>query len=96
MRSPARSIAVLLLACSAVGLGCFEPLQSGGVMIIGDPNERIAAMCRFRHHDSVSELCGSEGAGDENEGATADFEDTSANSDSSSTNAGQERRAPGR
>jgi hypothetical protein len=56
-----------VVACALSGIGCFEPLQSGGVMIVGDPADRIAAMCRFRHRDSVSELCGIEAS----EGETA-------------------------
>jgi hypothetical protein len=46
---------VVLAAVSGLaGAGCMEPLQSGGVMIVGDPSERIAAMCRFRHEGKVA------------------------------------------
>jgi hypothetical protein len=60
MGSRARGAFLVVVACALSGIGCFEPLQSGGVMIVGDPADRIAAMCRFRHRDSVSDLCGIE------------------------------------
>lgn len=61
-----------VVVCALSGIGCMEPIQSGGVLIVGDPGERVAAMCRFRHRDRVAGLCGAEmGA----EGAAASEEE---------------------
>lgn len=38
---------IALIALSAQG--CMEPLQSGGVMIVGDPSSRMEVLCRL--HD---------------------------------------------
>jgi hypothetical protein len=65
-----RDAFLIVAACAPLGLGCMEPLQSGGVMIVGDPGERIAAMCRFRHRDRVGELCGGDASGAASAGAT--------------------------
>lgn len=50
-------IAILLIAATSVA-GCFEPIQSGGVVIFGDPSERIRALCHFRGGDES--FCGEE------------------------------------
>lgn len=44
---PLLRLALLLFAVSSLA-GCFEPIQGGGVVIIGDPSERLEAFCRFR------------------------------------------------
>ncbi|MBK8253532.1 MAG: hypothetical protein IPK82_12800 [Polyangiaceae bacterium] len=41
--------------------GCFEPIQGGGVVIVGDPAERLAALCKF-HHAGDGEFCAEETA----------------------------------
>lgn len=38
-----------LIAATALA-GCFEPIQGGGVVVVGDPGERLAALCRYGHH----------------------------------------------
>ena len=34
-------------------LGCVEPLQNGGVNIVGDPAQRLAVLCRFHQNDEA-------------------------------------------
>jgi hypothetical protein len=46
--SPTFSL-VLCIAAALPAAACMEPIQSGGVSIIGDPTSRIDALCRFRH-----------------------------------------------
>ncbi len=55
-------VLLLTITFSLAGLGCMEPLQNGGVMIYGDPSERVAALCRFRHRDATSDVCAPSGA----------------------------------
>lgn len=48
MRSRSHKLAVcLVLALGASA--CVEPLQNGGVTIVGDPSSRLGTLCRFRH-----------------------------------------------
>jgi hypothetical protein len=47
-------LAFTLIAATSLA-GCFEPIQSGGVMIIGDPSERVGALCRFRRKDLATD-----------------------------------------
>jgi len=52
----------VLAAAALEGAGCLEPLQNGGVMIIGDPGERLGTICRFRHGSAASEsFCAMDG-----------------------------------
>ncbi|MFO0589728.1 MAG: hypothetical protein U0441_19470 [Polyangiaceae bacterium] len=34
-------------------LGCVEPLQNGGVTIVGDPAQRLGVLCRFHQNDEA-------------------------------------------
>lgn len=53
-------VALSLIAVTSLA-GCFEPIQSGGVTIVGDPSERIAALCRFRSRDgAAASFCATE------------------------------------
>lgn len=47
---------LLLAIFGFVTAGCFEPIQGGGVVIVGDPAERLATLCRF-HHAGDGEFC---------------------------------------
>jgi len=44
-------IALTVIAAASLA-GCFEPIQSGGVVIVGDPSERLGVLCRFRQRDA--------------------------------------------
>ena len=59
--------ALFLIAATSLA-GCFEPIQSGGVMIVGDPSERLGALCRYRGSDA---FCASDAPDDEDTGAVA-------------------------
>jgi len=51
-----------LAACLALLIGtsgCFEPIQNGGVTIVGDPSSRLGTLCRFRHQ-SEGGVCAEE------------------------------------
>lgn len=50
-------LALLPLLLLALG-GCAEPLQSGGVEIVGDAMTRLEELCRFRRGALADELCG--------------------------------------
>lgn len=64
-------IALLLIAATSLA-GCFEPIQSGGVMIVGDPSERVGALCRFRHREGGSgSFCASDATAHEEAPAAA-------------------------
>ncbi len=62
-------IALLLIAATSLA-GCFEPIQSGGVMIVGDPSERVGALCRYRAGGSGA-FCPSDAQADEDTAAVA-------------------------
>jgi hypothetical protein len=58
-------LALPLIALTSLA-GCFEPIQSGGVIIVGDPSERIGMLCRFRHRDAASDsFCQSQAPAEE-------------------------------
>ena len=64
MRTTASWILAALTGAALSGAACMEPLQNGGVLIIGDPSERLGTMCRFRHGDAASEsFCASDAPG---------------------------------
>ena len=48
MRAP-RSLLHVVAVLPLLLVGCVEPLQNGGVTIVGDPSARLGALCRFRH-----------------------------------------------
>lgn len=50
-------LALLPLLLLALG-GCAEPLQSGGVEVVGDAMTRLEELCRFRRGALADELCG--------------------------------------
>jgi hypothetical protein len=52
-------IALPLIAATSLA-GCFEPIQSGGVVIVGDPSERLRVLCHYRGGDES--FCGEEEA----------------------------------
>lgn len=51
-----QKLAFALITITSI-TGCFEPIQSGGVVIVGDPAERLGVLCRFKQGGS---FCGSE------------------------------------
>ncbi|MEZ4297694.1 MAG: hypothetical protein R3B70_22245 [Polyangiaceae bacterium] len=46
MRAAVRFLLASIVPAATVG--CMEPLQSGGVDILGDPSERLGSLCKFR------------------------------------------------
>lgn len=48
MRAP-RPLLHAVAALPLLLVGCVEPLQNGGVTIVGDPGARLGTLCRFRH-----------------------------------------------
>lgn len=53
-----RFVLPLLLSLLVLAGGCAEPLQSGGVEIVGDAVTRLEELCRFRRGALADELCG--------------------------------------
>jgi len=66
-RCPKRLRATALLLLVALSSGCAEPLQNGGVDVVGDIADRLEDLCRFRRGALADELCGAEGRGAQDE-----------------------------
>lgn len=71
MRSFAIRTALLALVALS-GFGCMEPLQSGGVNIIGDPSSRMEVLCRLHERPGDPFCAASDSAARAAEGQAGD------------------------